>query len=275
MCVWMKRRSFSLACFAALSWFAASQVQADTRTDYLLKLLAESSQFRVRAQAAISLGGAAAEPAVVQALVGALKDEHPAVRAAVASSLGKLGASSAASALAALKNDPEPQVRAEAQSAIARLSAAPQGGASATGGGTGSRGPPRFYLAVGRPGSKVPAVDAAALDGARRFIMQRVAELDGVVLAPPDETNAAAEAQLKSRKLTGYYLESAVTQVEERPDGATRVAVSLIVATYPGRDIRAMVNGAATAMGQGGEIRRQALEGAFNGALRKLPQALR
>jgi len=270
----MNRRFFLLTWVALLAGLCVSTVQADTRTDYLVKLLTESSQFRVRAQAAISLGAAAAEPSVVQALVTALKDEHPAVRAAVASSLGKLGASSALSALTALKDDAEPQVRAEAQAAIARLSSSATKSVAPSS-GTASRGPPRFYLAVGRPGSAVPSVDQATLEGARRFIMARVAELDGVVLAPADETVSAAKAQLKSRQLTGYYLESSVTSLEEKPDGGTRVAVSLIVATYPDRDIRAMVNGAATAMGRGGEIRRQAMEGAFNGALRKVPQALR
>lgn len=264
-----------LGSVALLGMAAPGRAQADARTDYLVRLLSESSQFRVRAQAAISLGAASAQPAVVDALVVALKDEHPAVRAAVASALGKLGASAALPALKAAANDSEAPVRAEVQAAIARLSSAGGSQSAGVASATESRGPARFYVAVGRPASKAPEVDAAALESARRFITGRLAELDGVVVAPADESVAAAQAQLKSRKLTGYYIESSVTQVEERPDGATRVAVSLIVATYPGRDIRAMVNGAATAMGHGQDIRRQALEGAFNGALRKVPQALR
>ena len=55
----------------------------------------------------------------------------------------------------------------------------------------------------------------------------------------------------------------------------TRVAVSVIVGTYPGRDMRAILNGAATVPGSGGpEADRAAVEGAIRGALRNLPQAL-
>src|SRR5689334_15704301 len=63
---------------------------ADARSDYLVRLLAGSTQFRVRAQAAISLGSVEPAASVVSALSKALSDEHPAVRAAAANSLGRL-----------------------------------------------------------------------------------------------------------------------------------------------------------------------------------------
>ncbi|MEM9193221.1 MAG: hypothetical protein AAGF12_28865, partial [Myxococcota bacterium] len=52
--------------------------------------------------------------------------------------------------------------------------------------------------------------------------------------------------------------------------------VSVIVNTYPGRDMRAILQGAATVQGGGSgpQARRQAIEGALSGALRRLPQAL-
>ena len=53
-----------------------------------------------------------------------------------------------------------------------------------------------------------------------------------------------------------------------------RVAVAVIIATYPGRDMRAILRGAATAIGSGSSTKRQALEGALSGAMRQLPAAL-
>src|ERR1700759_4970191 len=48
----------------------------DARSTYLIKLLEGSSQFRVRAQAAISLGAVEGSSSAVTALTSALKDPH-------------------------------------------------------------------------------------------------------------------------------------------------------------------------------------------------------
>jgi hypothetical protein len=83
------------------------KVLADAKSSYLIRLLQESSQFRVRAQAAISLGRVEKEPAVTKALIAALHDQHSAVRAASASSLERLGDPSALGELEKCRNDPE------------------------------------------------------------------------------------------------------------------------------------------------------------------------
>jgi hypothetical protein len=113
-----------------------------------------------------------------------------------------------------------------------------------------------------------------ALEQARSFIKARVAQIDGVRLAPDSETAQAAEKVLKKERMKGFFLETSIVSVEKKSGGATRVAVSVIVATYPGRDMRAMMQGAATVTGSSAQIYQQALEGAFSGALRQLSQAL-
>ena len=97
--------------------------------------------------------------------------------------------------------------------------------------------------------------------------------MDGVVLAPSDETPAVARGVVKARKLKGFYVESSVTSVEAKPGGGTRVAVSVILATYPDRAMRAIMQGAATALG-GGDTRGQAMASAFRSALSQLPSAM-
>jgi hypothetical protein len=103
-----------------------------------------------------------------------------------------------------------------------------------------------------------------------------VAELEGVQLAPEREDRRAAERVIKERKLVGVFLDGSVTNIEVRPDGAVRAQVSLIVASYPARDIRAMLSGAATVSGggTGDAAKQQAIQAAFQGALRRLPQAM-
>jgi hypothetical protein len=250
---------------------SASGALADARSDYLVRLLRDSGQFRVRAQAAISLGNVRGQPEVVDVLVEALRDTHPAVRAAAATSLGDLGDGSHVAKLRPLQNDPEGPVQAAARLAIAKLGSA-SSSTSTTVTPSRPRGPPRFYVAVGRPGTKAPTVTPAMLDRARGFISEEVSAMDGVVLAPDGEKPKEAETQLKRRKLKGFYIEGSITSLEDKNDG-TRASVSLILATYPGRDIRAMVRGAVTVVGTRG-AEQQAVEGALRSALRKLPQAM-
>lgn len=261
----------ALFCFAAsLSSVTAA---ADARSDYLVRLLTGSTQFRVRAQAAISLGGIEANDSVVQALAVALRDEHPAVRAAAANSLGRLEDSKALGPLRSAANDPEPPVRAAVQAALHKLEAADRGSVAVTELPTAPAGPPRYYVAIAKPASRVPEMASAELDKAHAMLRERVGQLDGVVLAPSAESNASARDVLKARKLKGFYIDSSVTSVEQKPGGGTRVAVSVIVATYPDRAMRAIMQGAATAMG-GGDVRAQALAGAYKSALSQMPQAL-
>jgi hypothetical protein len=242
----------------------------DPRSTYLIKLLEGSSQFRVRAQAAISLGAVEGSSGAAAALTAALRDGHPAVRAAAATSLGRVGNGGSLSALRALEKDPEEPVRSAARASIARLgSAAPMVKTPEP----TNVGPALYYVAVAEPGTRV-ALDRATLSRARAFIKQRVSQIDGVLVAPEGEDNQSAENVLKKRKLKGFYIDSSIVSVEKKSGGGTRVAVSVIVATYPGRDMRAIMQGAATVSGAGDQAYGQAMEGAFTGALRQLNQAL-
>lgn len=269
------KRLLLVLCVAWVGLQVPADASASARESYLIRLLKGSSQFRVRVQAAISLGGAADDADVVDALSEALSDAHPAVRAAAAHSLGRIGNPSALPALKRAESDPEAPVKTAARAAVAKLSRAAPGRARP--GRDEDRAPAgaaRFYVAVGETASRVPGMDGAILKAARSHIRETLGRMDGVELAPGDESPRRVSAVLQKRGLKGFYIDSAITSVEPRAGGGTRVAVSVIVGTYPGRDMRAIMNGAATAIGSGSSVRQQALEGALSGALRKLPQAM-
>ena len=105
------------------------------------------------------------------------------------------------------------------------------------------------------------------------MLRERVQSIDGVVLAPADEPPSQVRSVLRARNLRGYYIESSVTSIEQKPGGGVRAQVSVIVATYPDRAMRAIMQGAATAMG-GGDSRTQAMAAALKSALNQLPQAM-
>lgn len=257
----------------------AATAAADARTDYLVRALRTSPMFRVRAQAAISLGGVQNEPQVTRALTDALRDDHPGVRAAACAALERQGDPSALPAMRRLSSDRETAVRQACAEAVAGLERVartqPQRERLPPGGGsTSSGGGDRYYVAVGAPATKVRTVDQATLSSAQQLIRSTTSAVSGVRLAPDRETPRAAEQVLSDGSMTGFYLDSSIVSVEQTAQGL-RAAVSVVVQSYPDRNIRSMLNGAATVPGGSGPTaQRQAIEGALRGALRNLPQAL-
>lgn len=281
------RRLATIVALASLLAVAAPSLtppiaHADARTDYLVRLLRTSDAFRVRAQAALSLASVTPEPQVIEALGAALRDDSAAVRAAAAQSLERLGDPSAIPALRGAQRDRESAVRDAATRAVRALErVASAGGGGSRGGSVGGGGtePPRagarFYVGVGMPGTTVRGIDRATLESARRFLAGRVQQLDGVRVAPESESPREASAVIRRESLTGFYLDCSIVSVETRPDGGVRAAVSVVVQTYPDRNVRSMLSGAATVMGETGPAaQRAAIEAALSGALRNLGTAM-
>jgi hypothetical protein len=254
---------------------APSPVWADSRTDFLVRMLNSSDQFRVRTQAALALGSRPPEAAAVQALSKALRDEHPAVRSASAGALELLKDGAALTALRSARKDKDSAVRSAVEHAIATLernAAAPKTVVPSQPEPSGSS---TFYVAVGTPSTQA-GLPSASLRSLREHMVQQIGGLEGVRIAPENEGQAAAANVVRAKKLVGFYLDSSVTKIEQKPDGALRAQVSVIVGTYPGRAMRVMLSGAATLSGGGSSesAKLQAVQAAFDGALRRLPQAM-
>jgi hypothetical protein len=244
----------------------ASAARADAREEYLLGLLRNSEAFRVRAQAALSLGQMAPTDESITALERAVGDDHPAVRVSAISSLRRLGAKQSLAVVQRATRDPNAAVRRAALEAVGALEAI----------GERKRGPGQteYLVAVGMPGAKAERVSRQMLFDARVFLSEQLLRLQGIELAPDDLTPADAKREISARKLHGFYLESSVVTLEPE-DAGVRAVVSIVVLSYPGRDMRAMLRGAATASGRyDAETTEQAIQGAYVGALRRLPTVL-
>ena len=239
---------------------------ADPRSDSLLRVLTTSGQFRARAHAALSLGALPPEPAIIEGLSQALSDESPAVRAAAASSLERLGDDHAIPALRRAGSDEERTVRdavARALRALENRTTEPRPSGSA----------PRYYVGIGQPGARAASVDSALIQRARGQVEQQIRAMSGVEVAPVGESPGAARRVLSQRHLIGFFLDSSIVSADQRPDGSIRVAVSVVVNTYPGRDMRVILQGAAIAP-QGSGAKERALDAALASALRNLPRAM-
>ncbi|MFH1435949.1 MAG: HEAT repeat domain-containing protein [Pseudomonadota bacterium] len=96
------------------------------RIAMLGEMLQESPDFKVRVQAAFSLSKIK-NPKILTYLIKALKDKHPAVRSAAATSLGKAGDPAALQVLFnLLDKDPNPMVNNAAKEAILMIDADPK-----------------------------------------------------------------------------------------------------------------------------------------------------
>lgn len=272
------RRALVSAACALVLWAAQggaprpAHAQGAGSVDYLIRLLSESDSFRVRVRAADALGSQTPSAAVTAALIGALDDSEAAVRAAAASSLGRVGDSSALSGLRGLSSDSESAVRTAARTAIAAIEGRGSGGSAGGSGGSaggGSTGTPTYYVGVG-PGA---GVTGATLSGARAFFLSRVRAMSGVVVAPDGESDAAATRELRSRGLSGFFLDWTVTV--EDSDAGVRCRVSIVLQDYPGRNVRAMTSGTATLSGDHDLSHAgPGIEAAITSALRSVPTGM-
>lgn len=245
---------------------ASSTAHANGSEDYLLRLLRSSDAFRVRAQAALSLGQLESTTRSVAALERAVRDKHPAVRVSAITSLKHLKSKQSLGVVERATKDRNKAVRRAAIEAVEALEAI----------GERQRGPgaPRYLVAVGMPGAKAERVSRQMLFDARIFLSEQLTQLEGIELAPDDLSPADVKTEIAQRKLNGFHLESSVVTLEPKGTGV-RAVVSIIVLSNPGRDMRGMLRGAATATGHySPETAEQAIQGAFVGALRRLPTVL-
>ncbi len=244
----------------------SGSAHANGREDYLLRVLAGSDAFRVRAQAALSLGQLESTERSVAALERAVRDAHPAVRVSAITSLRRLESKQSLDVIVRATKDKNKSVRKAALEAVESLEAI----------GERQRGPgePRYLIAVGMPGAKAERVSRQMLFDSRIYLSEQLVRLEGVELAPDDLSPAEVKSEVQRRKLHGFHLESSVVTLEPK-GGGVRAVVSIIVLSNPGRDMRGMLRGAATASGPySAETAEQAIQGAFVGALRRLPTVL-
>jgi hypothetical protein len=257
---------------------------ADERTDRLVELLRNSGNYRVRVQSAQSLGRIR-DPSTVQPLVEALDDEHPAVRAACALALGRIGSREALSPLRRLASSAgqPPEVVSQVRSAIEQIERMSSTTAATPSPSAASSGSIRFYVGVGTMGNTTGKRSGEIEKTLERLVRDELARGDGIKLAPPEETPAQTKKILSSKGWTGYYVQGSVTRLEE-VGGQLHAVISVMVLSNPERDLRMMLQGRGSAALQGRqrpsaqelrELEDTALEGAVRGAISRLSEQLR
>ncbi len=212
------------------SLFVARTAVADPRTDYFIKQLKTSDDFKVRTQAALALG-ASGDDAAVEPLCGALSDSDNSVKVAAAAALGKLGKASGVACLKSARGkEKNSDVITQIDQSIGKLT------------GTGSAPPPvgadtKIYVAIeitnktGRPNAEVEGL-------VRGAIQSRILGNKGYAVAPKGETVDAGGKIIKSKSLKGYLVIASV-EAPSYANGNLVVTVNMTMWTYPDKALKA------------------------------------
>lgn len=254
---------------AAAEAAGLERVRGERGTAYLIRILQTSRDFRVRVPAVFALGRVGSGPALA-AIVLALRDPHPAVRTSAAETLGRRGdATTLPSLRAALAAEQDAAARRNLEVAIERLGVAAHPAPTPAPRPSGVR----YYVAIGSPSAAKAAVSPSQLAQIELAVRSTVGMLPGVRLAPPRQDAAASRAMLEGSTMQGYYLDVAVSAFESDTHGNARATVSIMVATLPGRDLRAIVKGTAAVEDLSDNERAvtNVLQGAARSAARQLP----
>lgn len=232
-----------------------SAASADSARIQFLSGKLSDSDFRVRTQAALSLGGEN-DDAAVQPLCGALSDSNETVRGASAAALKRLGRQSALGCLnTQLGNESSDTVKAQINRAIQTIQGNGGGGGGGGGGGDSGTFTPKensgakYYIGLSSVSNETtrgqPEVEAIVLKAMRA----KLESAGTVQLAPMKESPDDAKAAMKKRGIkNGFYLSIAVSKFDYS-GGNLKVKIKVGVFKYPGKSLLGNVDKSLTQEG--------------------------
>jgi hypothetical protein len=230
-----RRQSWTAWVACAIAILAASTASADARSDYLINMLENGATYRIRVQAATTLGVIRCAEAV-PALGRALSDESDLVVISAAAALGQIGDPAAISPIeAALKNPPSDPAKAQLETTLRVLRALVQGGdLEPTGDET-----PRFLIRVDAMGDSSGAQREDITAAMHAMVVDRLGHTPGVILQESGMKADQVTARVKKEKLKAFILSGSIMRLE-RMDAQVIVKISLNVFSNPGYNLLAM-----------------------------------
>jgi HEAT repeat protein len=264
-----------VAALSCLPRLVRADAQQDRDRVQQLMSLMGNQDFRVRVQACLSLGRVGGHGARAS-LEHALRDDQPAVRAAAAVSLARLGDRAALPALRRVQTDDSTVVRQQIELAIRTLSRLDPEQIDWTSA--------RVAIGVGAMANRTQVRGDELRQRLREVILGEL-RASGTVAITPDNPPPSFTVEVGRRRLDRYYVEGTVARLSRevtREVVNVRCEISLMVLSDPGRELRMLLSGAATAeesrdnfdATKEKSMQDQALEGAVRGAFARLLHTL-
>jgi hypothetical protein len=203
---------------------------ADARTEYLIDMLENGRSYRVRVQAATTLGKLRSKDAV-PALRQALSDENELVIISVATALSQIGDGSCIPDLEKVARTAESEaVKSQVEASLRILKALDQTQKSST--STTVDNTPRFLIRVDPMGNSSGVAWDGILESFREIVIERVKKEPGVVLQADGLSSSEVKNKKKKEKLAGFVLSGSLIKME-KTGGEIAIKVGLNVFTNP------------------------------------------
>lgn len=207
--------------------------------------LTESSDFRVRVQAALRLGRAG--PAARADLENGLRDSHPAVRVACAAGLGNIGDRASVAALErAARSETYPAVKTAMLETIEKLNNSAK--ADAPSDPAAALANARYVVQLGAM-KNVSGVRADDLDGVmRKAARAKAGTIKGALVIDGSDANVLKHATEK--RIPVLQVDGNLTRLTQTTgtDGATVISakVDMSIRKLPGQTLKGMISGNAS-----------------------------
>lgn len=212
----------------ALLTVVAGNAFADARTDYLVNMLQNGGNYRIRVQAATTLGKLRSTEAV-PALVKSLVDENELVVISAATALGQIGDTSVIPEIErANERTTSKAAKSQIETTLRILRALSSGGSVVS----DADMKPRFLLRVDAMGDSSGSRRKDIPETLRMVVEERTRREPGVVMQESGMTAAQVKKKLKKEKLAGYILSGSLLKME-KVDNQLVVKISLNVFNNP------------------------------------------
>ncbi len=242
---------------------------ADARSEYLINMLQSGGSYRVRVQAANTLGKIRCQDSV-PALVRALDDDHELVVISAATALGQIADISVIPKVAAaLKSSSTKAARSQLQATLRVLKAL--SGEGAVEDAQSAR--PEFLIHVDAMGNSSEVQRDELTEMLRNVVIKRLRREPGVIIQEPGMTAKKVTKKLKKEKLRGYILSGSILNIEHSGDQLI-VKLSLNVFTNPGYNLLIIPTAQGAVPVIAGPMTRKAEQEAQIRALKAVAEAL-
>ena len=230
---------------ASLTFLTLLAAAAGTDTSRLIRSLETSDDFRVRAQAALALGGSKSRDAV-NPLCKALSDENSTVRASAAAAIGRLHLGGEECLEQQGKAEKSATVTSAIKKAIAQLRAEPEPEFTSH---------TMYYVAVGKITDNTGRAAGEVVNIVKKAVRDAADANSAIALAPGTENAAQATKRLTAHKgVKGLCLLPRVG-APQYSDKTLKLKVEVAYLTYPGKALLGMMGIPLTATGVRGKDR--------------------
>ena len=252
-----------------LSAILSSQAKTDARSDYLVKMLENSANYRLRVQAATTLGKLRKKEAV-PALLKATEDENELVIISAAIALKQIGdARIVADLEKVLKKTKSKAARSQMEVTIRLLKEIGSGGQEKPESST----KPRFLVRVDAMGNSSSSRIRELPDIMRKLVVERVKNEHDVILQNEKMEAKEIREKLKAERLEGYIISGSIIKMDMQSDKLV-VKLGLNLFSNPDYNLLMMPTAEASVNVNKNEINTKAGEDEYSRAVKIVANSL-